>query len=107
MQKVKRFLNTLEPWQGLIAVVSALVAGFSAITAYIKTTALNAVLEEKFLAKLSQRYARHAFLTAKVMLRLISEPPITLKKLLRRLSPNNSALNLPSNADAIWLTRLS
>ena len=54
-EQLKGFLARIEPWKGVAGVVTAIVVGFYGATAWVRTSAQNAVLDEKFLATLAAR----------------------------------------------------
>lgn len=54
-KKLKEFLERVKPWQGFIAIVVGVVGAIYGTTAWIRTSAQNAVLDEKFLATLTFR----------------------------------------------------
>lgn len=53
--KVRGFLDAIETWQKFLGLIVAIVAGFYAATTWVRTTAHNAVLDEKFLVTLASR----------------------------------------------------
>jgi len=54
-EKLKAFLKRTEPWQGVIAIIVGIVGALYGATAWVRSSAQNAVLEEKFLATLAGR----------------------------------------------------
>ncbi len=53
--KLKTLLKRVEPWQGVVAIIVAIVGAMYGAMAWVRTSAQNAVLEEKFLATLAAR----------------------------------------------------
>jgi hypothetical protein len=59
------WVRDLEPWQKLLVLVVSIVTAAWAGTSYIKTTARDAVLDEKVLAKLSAQVRPSCIVTSK------------------------------------------
>lgn len=54
-EKLQRFLDAVKPWQALAAIIAVILGGYFAATAWVRTSAQNAVLNEKFLSTLAAR----------------------------------------------------
>ena len=54
-EKLKGFLKRIEPWRGVVAIIVAVVGTLYGAITWIRNSAQNAVLDEKFLATLAAR----------------------------------------------------
>src|SRR6266545_6867172 len=55
IKKVNELLNKVEPWQKLAALLITILGAYFVVSAWVRSTARDAVLDEKFLASFSAR----------------------------------------------------